>query len=426
MKQESEHDSFENKAVPPQEGTNTVFGSRPFLIFALAYILISIPNGMTGPAKHDIAKGLDVPLSDVLHLMAIPHFVYAITLLPASFLITRFNPGSLAWVAILLCTCGVSVRGLATDSLIFMMGGCLWAFGLSMSIPLLGQIARNQLSTATFIVGTTLVIVFAHAFQAISLLITEFALDWVGWRSLYIGSGIVLLVATVLVWRLVNLQDYEGQSVKKMLTGALEIIKSPILWIAAIASSLMLATFTDFGFVWDLTLQIDLGWNRTHAVVLSFLFLAGLITGGYFATLISKRVGTYKTVLTGISYSVALFAMALFVTPWQHQMWFVCPVLFTMGAGFGTCAMIVPYFTQFCRSESSGMYFAFTEVINASLIGTLVAIPLWVESAKGIWTEDMGRRAMYPYLGAFILGILFFLILGLLYRKTEKRLYGSG
>ncbi len=159
------------------------------------------------------------------------------------------------------------------------------------------------------------------------------------------------------------------------------IIKSPILWIAAIASSLMLATFPDFGFVWYLTLQIDLGWNRTHAVVFSFLFLAGLITGGYFATLISKRFGTCKTVLTNITYSVALFAMALFVTPWQHQMWFVCPVLFTIGAGFGTCAMIVPYFTQFCRSESSGMYFAFTEVINASLIGTLVAIPLWVESA---------------------------------------------
>ena len=43
-----------------------------------------------------------VPLTKITGVLGISDYFYAVSLIPASFLVTRFSPGSLAWIAILI------------------------------------------------------------------------------------------------------------------------------------------------------------------------------------------------------------------------------------------------------------------------------------------------------------------------------------
>ena len=305
----------------------------------------------------------------------------------------------MAWIAILLFGIGVGIQSMARDTTVYLVGACSCGIGWAFAVPLVGQIFRNRLNARTFMVATTVVFVLGQAVESLGLMTTEILDRTIDQRTLNQMTFILHLPVVVLAWMYIkpSVASRSG-SVRSTILIAGRVLRSPVLWISGIASSLFLPTLYDFGYVWDLNFQMALGWDPDRSIVLNFVFLIGTITGGSGATLVARWIGGYATMLTGMTYGCITFGMILLFTPDRKDIWFVVPLLFTMGVGFGSCSMILPYFARFFDKRSSGMFFAVADTIDAILIGLLVSVPVWVEATISPWTEIAGIDAMFPYL----------------------------
>ena len=76
--------------------------------------------------------------------------------------------------------------------------------------------------------------------------------------------------------------------------------------------------------------------------MLAFLFVAGVITGGYFITVLSKWIGEYLAILLSMSVGVAMFFVCIYVTSSLRDIWISVPMLFTVGVFLGAGSMIQP------------------------------------------------------------------------------------
>ena len=393
-----------------------------FLSFAIAYLLLFIPAGMIGAMKSEIAAGLAIPLQDFIDLISYGMYIFAASLIPASLLINRFSPGSLGWISILLCAIGLGIRGIAPNSATFLAGLVISNMGWAMAIPLIGQIARNRLDTKTFITATTTVFVLGQGTQALSLMVVDFIGHSISWRTLYLFSFLLIILPTFLVWKFVKPSStFNSGSISNTIKTAFRLMKSPVLWLASLASALFLATLADFGFIWDINFQSALGWKHDYSVMLAFLFLFGIIAGGYGATIVARQIGGYATMLIGMSYGCIAFTVAILITPEHNNIWFVAPLLITMGMGFGSCSMILPYFAHFFEDQASGIFFAIGQTVNAIMIGILVSVPILRDKKSMTWSEMDGLDAMSPYLWTFITGLGLYIVLGILHKLTKSK-----
>ena len=393
-----------------------------FVIFSIAYLLINVPGGFFGVYKADIVTSLGTSLDELLSLYSTAEYLYAAMLIPASLLIVRFSPGSLAWVALALEGFGLCLQWLATDVMVFFLGYLLVNACWALAIPLVGQIARNRMTTAAFVVATTLVFCLGQGLQAIGLLLAEMLSGSVTWRMMYLYSMLSMIPATIIVWLVVRPSvEFQSGSVRATLGIAWNLVRSPILWLAALASALFLGTIFDFGFIWNINFQKSLGWDPDRSTVLTFVFLIGVIIGGVVTPMVSRWIGAYVTMLIGMSYGSLVFGVVVFITPGRTHMGWAVPALLTMGIGFGSCSMILPYFAHFFDTRSSAIFFAVGSMVNSVLTGLLISLPIWVESKAMSWTTMRGLEAMFPYFFAFVLGLSLYLVLGVLDRLLYRR-----
>ena len=394
-----------------------------FIVFSLAYLLMNIPAGMFGTFKSEIVASLGTSLDELVNLYSIGEYCYAGMLIPASLLIVRFSPGTLAWAAIALEALGLGIRWFAHEPTLFFVGMIVSNAGWALAIPLVGQIARNRLSTRAFVIATTVVFCLGQGLQATGLLVADLLLGEVGWRSVYISNALMLIPATILVWIFVRpSSEFDSGSIRATLRIAWVLAGKPVLWLSALASALVLATVSDFGFIWNLNFQASLGWNPDDAVTLTFIFLIGTIIGGTTAPIVARWIGAYATILIGMSYAILVFGVVLFIgTPGRTHLVWAVPVLLTMGMGFGSCSMILPYFAHFFDSQSSGMFFAVGSMANSTLGGLLAALPIWVEANASTWSTNMGLKAMFPYFYAFIIGLSLYMVLGRLHHLLHRQ-----
>ena len=131
----------------------------------MAYIMARGSNVIFGPAKNDIATDLGATLPEVMGSRTTTALISAIIVIPVAILITRMSPGALAWIGVLLLGIGKVAMGLSPEVVLFYTGAIVATFGLVMLTPLFGQIGRDVLSLRTFVVATTLVVVFGRAAQ---------------------------------------------------------------------------------------------------------------------------------------------------------------------------------------------------------------------------------------------------------------------
>ena len=392
-----------------------------FLAFAFAYLLINIPTGILGSMKTDIATGLNISLHDFMNILAISDYIFAASLIPAGLLINRFSPGSIAWISILVIAIGLAVRGIASNSLVFLAGSAITNVGWALAIPLVGQIARNRLDTKTFITATTTVLVLGQGIEAFSLMILNVMEHSISWRTLYLCTFLIVFPSTFLVWRYVKpSHDFKSGSIKTTLRTLWTLMRSPVLWLSSLASALFLATLMDFGFIWDFNFQTAIGWSRDYSISLAFLFLIGIIIGGSGASVVARWIGEYATMLIGLSYGCITFGLVMLITPERSNIWFVAPLLFTMGMGLGSGSMILPYYAHFFEEQASGIYFAFGQTVNALLVGFLIAVPLLEGKDASNWSPNDSLDAMAPYVWTFFTGMALYIVLGALHKLIRR------
>jgi predicted MFS family arabinose efflux permease len=387
--------------------------NAPFVIISLAYIMARGAGVVFGPAKNGIANDLGISLSELMATRTTTALVSAGVVIPAAILVSRFSPGALAWGGILLYGLGLATSGISQTLTVFYAGAILASIGSILMVPLFGQIGRDTLSIRTFVVATTIVIVFGRAAQALSLIVTGLIYESLGWRILYIIWGSAMIPAVVLAWRYIKPMkpSQDASSVRKLLSMLGWLLKRPLVWLCGISFGLTMATVGSFGFIWNINLQEALDWGPFEANLLTFMFVAGIIVGGYFVTWLSKRIGEYPSILINMSIGISVFIVCVFVTSSLREIRLAGPMLFFVGITLGTGMMIQPYVSRFFESHMSAMFFGVTTAIFLVLTALIVTLPLWTLSPEPQWSAAEVRQALVPYVAMIILGIAIFALI---------------
>jgi hypothetical protein len=310
---------------------------------------------------------------------------------------------------------------------LFYTGAIIGTFGSVMLTPLFAQIGRDVLSLRTFVVATTLVVVFGRAVQGGSLMFTGMVYETLGWRLIYISWGVVMIPVSFMAWRFIKPQkaNAEVDSVGKLMGKLGDLVRQPLVWMCGISCGLAMATITNFGFVWDLNFQDSLGWDTDKANLLTFLFVGGVITGGYFITLLSKWIGEYLSILLGMSIGVTMFFICLFLTSSLREIWVSGPMLFVVGVFLGTGSMIQPHISRFYDKHLSAMFFGVTSAIYLVFAGFVVAVPEWSLPASSDWSLSDMRHALFPYVIMIAIGVVVFGFTRLAARSAGPRSKGA-
>ena len=382
----------------------------PFVVITIAYIMARGSNVIFGPAKNDIATDLGATLPEVMGSRTATYLISAIIVIPVAILITRISPGALAWIGILLLGIGKATMGLSPEVTIFYTGAIVAMSGSVMLTPLFGQIGRDVLSVRTFVVATTLVVVFGRAMQTGSLMLTGMVYETFGWRIIYISWGVAMIPVSFMAWRFIKPQKptAEVDSVGKLIVKFGSLVRQPLVWMCGISCGLAMASVSNFGFVWDLNFQDSLGWDIGKANLLTFLFVAGVITGGYFITLLSKWIGEYLSIFLSMSVGVVMFFICIFVTSSLREIWISGPMLFVVGVFLGAGSMIQPHISRFYDKHLSAMFFGVTSAIYLLFAGFAVSVPEWSLPASSDWSLPEMRHAIFPYVIMIAIGVMVF------------------
>ena len=382
----------------------------PFVIISLGYILSRGASVIFGPAKSDIATDLGATLSEVMGSRTTTALVSAVIIIPAAILITRLSSGKLAWIGIMLIGIGKIIIGISPDIEIFYVGAIIASFGSIMLVPLFGQIGRDILSARTFVVAATIVVVFGRGAQSASLMLTDLVYETIGWRILYICWGVATIPVVFMAWRFIKptKPTEKVSSVRKLLSMLGWLLKQPLVWMCGISFGLTMACVGNFGFVWDLNLQDALGWRTADATLLSFMFVAGVIAGGYFVTLLSKWIGEYPSILISMSVGVIVFFISVYVTSSLRDIWISSPMLFFVGLSLGAGTMIQPHISRFYEKHMSAMFFGVTSAMYLVFTGFIIAVPEWSLPRATDWSVADMRHALFPYVIMIAIGILIF------------------
>lgn len=384
--------------------------NAPFIIISSAFILARGAHVVLGPAKDDIAMDLGVSLSEVMATRTTTSLVSAAIVIPAAILVSRLSPGALAWIGILLCSIGLVIAGLSPVLTLFYVGAILGAIGSILLVPLFGQIGRDHLSIRTFIVATTIVVVCGRGVQAVSLTVTDLVYETLGWRILYICWGAAMLPVVFLAWRYIKRTKpaEDASSVKKLLSMLGWLLKRPLVWMCGLSFGLTMSTVGNFGFIWDINLQDALGWDSVDSNLLTFMFVAGVIVGGYFVTLLSKWIGEFPAILINMGVGIILFTISVFVTSSFRDIWVSSPMLFFVGLALGAGTMIQPHISRFFEPHMTAMFFGVSSAIYLVLGGVIIAMPVWALPEEPTWSLVEVRHALFPYAIMIAVGIVVF------------------
>ena len=384
--------------------------NAPFVLISLAFMMSGGFNVVFGPAKQDIATDLGTSMDQVVGTRTATALLSALIVIPAAMLVSRLTPGALAWIGTLLLGLGAVVSGVSPDLLVFYVGSVLSSLGAVLAVPLVGQIGRDMLSTKTFVVAITIVVVVGRVIQAGSLTTTGLVYETIGWRPLYIGWGVALLPVSVLLWKFIKPTKPADDvaSIKKTLLVLGGLLKQPLVWVCGLSFGMTMSTVGKFGFVWNIDLQTSLGWDVKDANLLALMFVSGVIVGGYLVTLISKWIGQFPAILISVGSGAIVFSVCVFLTSSLRELWVSIPMLFFVGLTLGGGTMIQPYIAKFFDKSKSAMFFGLTAAIYLAVSGLTVSLPLLSLPDDPTWTVGQVRHALVPYAVLIAVGIVLF------------------
>ena len=395
-------------------------GIKPFVIVSLAYILISSSYGLFGAVKDVVAAGIGISMTSLVNLEMVAGFISALAVIPAGLLISRFGPGRLAWISILIFCIGLFIMATSSGMTLFATARIIIGIGSAVAIPLLGQVARDTFETRLFVVATTLVFVSGRAITSVALVVAGLVHETFGWRNLYIIIALLLLPLVVLAWSCIKPIHLDiSHTTRRTMSMAGKLLKNPLVWLCGIASGLTYSTSSSFGFVWNINLQTALGWDSVPANMLVFIFVLGLIIGGWGAGWLSKRHDSMRIIFTGLTIGTIMFALILFVTPFRGQLWYAIPCLLTLGASFGTATIIMPYVSSAFAAETSAVFFAVVTSVRGIVRSLLIGAPLWHLSSEKTWEATHVLHSLIPYLVAFIIGIGLFGVIAVMMKRMQ-------
>jgi predicted MFS family arabinose efflux permease len=286
----------------------------PALFFAYQFILRLWPGLMMQP----IMAQFSIDASQFGLLAACYYYGYAGMQIPVAILLERFGARSIVFLFALLCGLATWLFSYTNHFYLALLSRFLIGAGSAVGFLGVSKVVSEWFPKEKYarMIGFSFTFGLLGAIyggKPVSLLIDTYS--WRHVASTLAIASIAIGVLTYLILRspiLSGADKIKNESFK--ISNMKAFLSSPTLWCLAIANLLMVGSLEGFADVWGVPyLTIAYGLSKADAAgVVSFIFF-GMLAGGPFLALCSRRVGDYAVIMT-CGLGMALIFIGLLVS----------------------------------------------------------------------------------------------------------------
>jgi MFS family permease len=286
----------------------------------------------------ELSQSFNVSSALLSGLAASYFFAYAFAQIPVGLLIDRYGTRLLLTFACLAITIGSFIFAY-TDN-IFLATYCRILIGFGSAFAFVGclKVAANWFPAHRFAFIVGLTNLFGVGGALIGGNPIAHAVDAFGWRDVMYSSGIIGLVITFLLWKVVR----DGANNKKtelIRFKLLAIIKNRQTWLIAIFAGCMVAPIVSYSELWGVTYLMETyGLSRPDAAHIATLTFIGIAVGGPSIGWLSDYF-RQRTIFMAIGLAGAMLCMSLILFGPAMALWLVS--LLHVAFGFFTSSMLL-------------------------------------------------------------------------------------
>lgn len=294
-------------------------------IMAIAAMAVGLVELLVGGILPVIASDLNVSLSAAGQLITFFALTYAISG-PVLYVLTSRFERKLLYLISLFVFCLANVLTYFSESFFWVMvarivTAAATSLIIILSVTIAARIAEKKhqaKAIGLIFVGVSSSLVFG---VPLGVLITEHF----GWRIIFLAAAAMALVAMLLIaWALTRLRGQEAIPLSQQLKS----LKQPKLWLAQLATILMLAGhFTLYAYFTPYlqeSLQLDTNWIS----IAYFAFGWAAVGGGMLGGILADKLGNQKAIVVVLTS----FAASMLVLPFSvFSIWVFIPTMMLWG-----------------------------------------------------------------------------------------------
>ncbi|MCP4179113.1 MAG: MFS transporter [bacterium] len=368
------------------------------LFYALDYFQHTAPSVLLKP----ISENLHLNLVHVGNVMSVYFPIYAISQLPAGYLLDKFGVRRVLSIACIIVSLGLILTAKSTGYDLLLAGRVLIAIGSAFAFIGTLKVAAMWLTPKLFpiAVGLTNTIgVLGGMFGQglFSKMIENY--DWRTslWYISYFGIGLAVVLLLFLRTKNKNITLEPSQKLKFT---DLKILKMPQLWFVAIYAGIMVGTVVNaFSELYDvLFLQYNYNISSEQAAMISTMIFIGIACGGPSHGFISNFLKNRKIWLVICNIiTICIFALIVIGAKF-FPVWSLYFIYFFLG--FFVSSMLVAFAIakEIIPTKLHGVSMAFVNMI----IGLCGAVFQPLVGEVFYWVNGNMKEVVNP--NAFIIG----------------------
>jgi MFS family permease len=264
------------------------------LFYGLDYFQHTAPSVLLKP----ISESLGINIIHIGDIMSIYFPIYAISQLPAGFLLDKFGPRLVLSIACMIVSIGLIFMAIAHGDFNLILGRSLIAVGSAFAFLGTLKVAADWLSSAVFPIAvglTNSIGVLGGMFGQVLLnsMVLKFSWQSSLWYIAFFGIGLSIVLMIFL-----KNNDQVALSVTKgkILRADMKLLKSKQLWLLSLYAGIMVGTVVNaFSELYDVVfLEYAYGIGSEKAALISSMIFVGIAVGGPLHSTIAKFFGSKK------------------------------------------------------------------------------------------------------------------------------------
>jgi len=360
-----------------------------FVVVGLAYVLSFFHRFAPAAISGDLQQTFHASGAELGGLAATYFYVYTVMQVPAGILADTLGPRRVVAIGGLVAGLGSVLFGMADTLTAASIGRLLVGLGVSVMFISMLKLNAAWFHDRHFATMTGATILLGNVGSLLAAAPLAWALNFISWRTAFVGVGVFSLFLALLSWWLVrdhpgraglpSMRELDGKAAHAAhaghwYDGLLVVLKNRATWPGLWVNMGLAGSLFAFAGLWAVPFLRDVyGMDRAAATSHTTLLLAGFAIGAFFIGMLSDRIGRRKPVMTAAALAYCLCWLPLLFGAQMGDV--VSYMLFFV---MGLCA---PGFTLSwsCAKEVnphalSGMA---TSVVNiGAFLGTAILQPL--------------------------------------------------
>jgi len=384
---------------------------------AFVVFLFSIQTGyaIVNPL---LRKSLSLSFAEIGLIAALYTWVFAICQFLSGALLDLFGARKVLTTSVMLVTVGVFIFAFSDSFFGILLAQFFLAVGSCSGFVGAGFVGAQWFGPGKFSFMFGLAQLFVALSSAFTQNIFNITLNFISWRTLYVGMGIFGVFLIILY--LFFMRDHQLYRSQKQSSGTLflkdfyedliSVAKVPHVWAAAIGGGMTFAVTLALGVVWAPKMMLAHAISQEDANFATSMVWLGLAICSPLITYLSDKFNDRKwLILIGTVIQLSCLLLVLFLP--THNLLLLMLLLFIFGVcsaahmlAFTTAADVLP--EKYVGTASA--------IVNGFMFisgGIMISLPGKLIDVSSNWTMHAIQKAFVPLIIGLVVAILVALIM---------------